>query len=187
MTRTQSGKRRVVGKLKNRIGTIILLPLCSNQLHILITNKLQVIVVQLPSHVQLFTALWTAARQASLSITISWNLLKLTSIESAISSNHLILCHPRLFPSIFPSIQVFSSELALCIRQSNYWSFSISPSPEYSELISFRIDWFDFLAVQGTLKSLPQNTVQKPQFFGTQPSLWSNSHIHTSLLEKPQL
>ena len=100
-----------------------------------------------------------AARQASLSITISRSSLKLMSIESTMPSNHLILCHPLLLPpSIFPSIRVFSNESALCIRWSKYWSFSfsISPSNEYSGLIPFRIDWFDLLAVQGTLKSLLQ-------------------------------
>ena len=100
---------------------------------------------------------WTAARQASLSITNSQSLLKLMSIESVMPSNHLILCHPLLLPpSIFPSIRVFSSESVLCIRWPKYWNFSfnISPSNEYSGLISFRIDWFDLLAIQGTLKSL---------------------------------
>ena len=103
---------------------------------------------------------WTAARQASLSITNSRSLLKLMSIESVMPSNHLILCHPLLLlPSIFPSIRVFSNEPALCIRWPWYWSFSfsISPSNEYSGSISFRIDWFDLLAVQGTLKSLLQH------------------------------
>ena len=102
---------------------------------------------------------WTAASQASLSITNSWSLLKLMSIESVMSSNHLILCHPLLSPSIFPSIRVFSDESALCIRWPKYWSFSfnMSPSNEHSGLISFRMDWFDFLAVQGILKSLLQH------------------------------
>ena len=116
-----------------------------------------VAVVQLPSHVQLFEPSWTAAHQASLSFNISWNLLKLISIESMIPYNHLILCHPLLLlPSIFSSIRVFSNELALNIRWPNYWSFSFSISPcnEYSGLISFRIDWLDLLDVQGTLKSL---------------------------------
>ena len=98
---------------------------------------------------------WTAARQASLSFTISRSLLKLRPTESVMSSNHLILCHPLpLLPSIFPSIGVFSNESALCIRWPKYWSFSISPSNEYSGLISFRTDWLDLLAVQVTLKSL---------------------------------
>ena len=96
--------------------------------------------------------------------------------------------HPLLFlPSILPSIKVISNELALSIRWPKYWGFTISPSNEYSELISFRIDWFDLLAVQGTFKSLLQHHNSKHQFFGAQPSLWSNSHIHTWLLEKPQL
>ena len=93
-------------------------------------------------------------------------LLKLMSIESVMPSNHLVLCHPLLLlPSIFPSIRVFSKELALCIRWPKYWSFSISPSNEYSELISFRTDWFDLLAVQGTLKSLLQHHNLKAYFF----------------------
>ena len=102
---------------------------------------------------------WTAAHQASLSITNSWNLLKLMAIESVMPSNHLILCHPLcLPPSIFPSIRVFSNESVLRIRWPKYWSFSfsISPSNEYSGLISFRIDWLDLLEGQGTLKSLLQ-------------------------------
>ena len=105
-------------------------------------------------------------------------------------SNHLILCHPLLLlPSIFPSIRVFSNESTLCIGWPNYWSFNISmnPSNEYLGFISFRIDWFDLLAVQGTLKSLLQHHSSKHQFFGVQLSLWSNSHIRTWLLEKAQL
>ena len=103
------------------------------------------------------------------------------------ASNHLILCRPLLpWPSILPCIRVYSNESALHIRWPKYWSFSfsISPSNEYSGLISFGIDWFDLFAVQGTLKSLPSNTVQKHQIFGSQLSLWSKSHICTSLLEK---
>ena len=108
---------------------------------------------------QLFAAPWTAARQASLSFTISWSLLRLMSIESVMPSNHLILCCSLLLPSVFPSIRVFPNESALYIRWSKYWSFSfsISPSSEYSELISFRIDWFGLLAIQRTLKSLLQH------------------------------
>ena len=108
----------------------------------------------------LFVTPWTAACQASLSITNSQSLLKLTFIESGMRSNHLILCCPLLLPpSVFPSIRVFSSESVLCIRWSKYWSFSfsISPSNEHSGLISFRVDWFDLLAVQGTLNSLLQH------------------------------
>ena len=131
------------------------------------------VVVQSLSHVRLFAFSWTAARQASLSFTISWSLLKLMSIESVMPSNHLILCSLFLLPSIFPSIRVFSHESALCIKWPKYWSFSfsISPSNEYSGLISFRIDWFDLLDVQGTLKSLPQITFRKHQFFRAQPCL----------------
>ena len=106
---------------------------------------------------------WTAAHQASLSITNSWSLLKLMSIKSVVRSNYLILCHPLLLPSIFPSIRIFSYESALLIRWPKYWgfSFSISSSSEYSGLISFRIDWLDLLAVQGTLKSLLQHHSSK--------------------------
>ena len=116
-------------------------------------------IIQSLSHVQIFATPWTAARQASLSITNSRSLLKLMSIASVMPSNHLILCCPLLPPSTFPSIRVFSNESALCIRWPKYWSFSfsISPSNEYSGLISFRIDWFDLFAVQVTLKSLLQH------------------------------
>ena len=116
--------------------------------------------VQSLSRVQIFAIPWTAAHQASLSITNSRSLLKLMSIESVMPSNYLILCRPLLLlPSVFPSIRVFSNESVLHIRWSKYWSFSfsISPSNEYSGLISFRINWFDLLAVQGTLKSLLQH------------------------------
>ena len=117
------------------------------------------------SHVQLFVTPWTAAHQASLSITNSQSLLKLMSIESVMPSNHLIFCHPLFLPpSIFPSIRVFTNESALWIRWPKYWSFScnnISPSDEYSGLISFRMDWLDLLAVQGTLKSLLQHHSSK--------------------------
>jgi len=118
--------------------------------------------------------LWTAACQASLSITNSWSLLKLRTIESVMPSNHLILCHPPLLlPSVLPSSRVFSNESVLHVRWPKYWSFgfSISPSNEYSGLISFRMDWLDLLAFQRTLKSLLQHTVQKHQFFGAQLSL----------------
>ena len=120
--------------------------------------------VQSLSPVQLFATPWTAASQASLSITNSQSLLKLMSIESVMPSNHLILCHPLLLlPSIFPSIKIFSNESVLPIRWPKYWSFSfsISPSNEYSGLISFRMDWLDLLAVQGTLKSLLQHHSSK--------------------------
>ena len=114
--------------------------------------------------VRLFVTPWTAAHQAFLSIDNSWSLLQLTSIESVMPSSHLILCHPLLLlPSIFHSIGVFSNESVLRIRWPKYWSFSfsISPSNEYSGLISFRMDWFDILAVQGTLKSLLQHHSSK--------------------------
>ena len=138
------------------------------------------------SCVQLFATPWTAACQASLYITNSRSLPKLMSNKLVMPSNHLILCYPLLLlPSIFPSISVFSNESALHIRWPKYWSFSfnINPSNEHPGLISFRMDWLDLLAVQGTLNT----TVRKHQFFGAQLSLWSNSHIHTWLLEKPQL
>jgi len=121
-------------------------------------------VVQSLSHVRLFVTPWTAARQASLSFTITWSLLRLRSIKSVIPSNHLIFYRPLLLPpSVFPRIRVFSNGSALHIRWPKYWSFSfsISPSNEYSGLISFRIDWLDLLAVQGTLKSLFQHHSSK--------------------------
>ena len=121
-----------------------------------VTHHLCLTSVQSHSHVRLFATPWTVAHQASLSIRNSQSLLKLMSIESVLPSNHLILCHPLLLlPSVFPNIRVFSSESVLCIRWPKYWSFSfsISPSNEYSGLISFRIDWIDLFAVQGTLKS----------------------------------
>ena len=137
--------------------------------------------VQLLSCVQLFVTPWTAAHQASLSITNSWSLLNLMSIASVMPSNHLILCHPLvLLPSIFPSIRVLSNESVLHIMWPKYWgfSFSISPSNEYSGLISFRMDWLDLLAVQGTLRSLFQHHSSKASILQCS-TLWSNSHIHT--------
>ena len=139
--------------------------------------------VQVLGHVQLFANLWTAACQAFLSINNSQDLLKFMSTDLVILSNHLILCYSLLLlPWIFPSIRIFSNESVLRIRWPKYWnfSFSISPSNEYSGLISFTIDWFDL-----TLSILFSNTaVQKHQFFGAQLSLWSNSHINTWLLER---
>ena len=131
--------------------------------------------VQSLSHAQLFVTPWTVARQASLSITNSWSLLKLWSIESVMPSNHLILCYPLLFPpSIFPSIRVFSHESVLHIRWPKYWSFNfISPSNEYSGLISFRIEWLDVLAVQGALKGLLQHHSSKASIL---------VHIHNGVL-----
>ena len=142
--------------------------------------------VKLLSHVWIFAIPWTAACQASLSITNSQSLFKLMSIESVMPSNHLILCLTLLLPpSIFPSIRVFSNESVLRIRWPKYWSFSISPSNEYSGLISFRMDWLDLLAVQGALKSFLQHHNLKASVLWHWASLWSNSHIHTWLLEKP--
>ena len=138
---------------------------------------------------------WTTAHQASLSISHSWSLLKLMSIKLVLPSNHLILCQPLLLlPSIFPSIRVFSNESVLRIRQPKYWSFSfsISPSNEYSGLISFRMDWLDLLAVQGTLKSLLQHHSSKASilwhsaFFIVQLShtwLCMGLSLYTRLLE----
>ena len=135
---------------------------------------------------------WTAARQASLSITNSRSPPKPMSIELVMPSNHLILCRPRLLlPSIFPSIRVFSNESALRIRWTKYWSFSfsISPSNEHPGLISFRMDWLDlwmdWLQSKGLSRVFSNTTVQKHQFFGIQLSSQSNSHIHTWPLEKP--
>ena len=124
---------------------------------------IQLSLVQLLSCVRLFVTPWKASRQASLSNTNSGSLLKLMSIESVMPSNYLILCRPLLLlPSIFPSTRVFSNESALCIRGPKYWSFSfhISPSNEYSGLISPRVDWLDLLAIQGTLKSLLHHLIQ---------------------------
>ena len=146
-----------------------------------------VAIVQLLSCVWLFATTWTVAHQASLSFTVFWGLLKLMSIESVMPSKHLILCCPLLFlPSIFPSIRVFSSESALHIRWPNYlgFSFSTSLSNEYSGLISFRSDWFDLLAVQGTPKSLLQHHSSEGSILWPQPFLLSSSHIRTWLLEK---
>ena len=123
--------------------------------------------VQSLSHIPVFATPWTAAHLASLSIANSWSLLKLMSVKSVMPSNHLILCRPLLLlPSIFPSVRVFLNESVLRIRWPKYWSFSfsISPSNEYLGLISFRIDWFDLLTVQGTLKSLFQHPSPFPNF-----------------------
>ena len=144
--------------------------------------------VQSFSHVQLFANPWTAATQASLSVTNSQSFLKPVSIKSVMPSNHLILwCSFLLLPSIFPSIRVFSYEPALCIRWPRYWSFSFSINPfnEHSGLISFRIDRFDHLCRPKDSQIFSSTTIWKHQFFGTQPSLWANSHICAWLLEKP--
>ena len=125
-------------------------------------------------------------RKASLSITNSWSLLKLMSIKSVIHSNHLILCPPLFLPSsVFPSIRVFSNGSVLHIRWPKYWSYSISPSSEYSRLISFRMDWLDILAVQGTLKRLLQYRSSKALILRCSAFFIVDSHIHTWPLEKP--
>ena len=144
-------------------------------LFLTILSKVIVSSVYSLSRVWLFVTPWSAARQASLSITSSQSLLKLMSIKLVMASNRLILCHPLLLlPSIFPRIRDSANESVICIRWPKYWSFSfsISPSNEYSGLTSFRIDWLDLLAVQGTLKSLFQYPVQKHQFFSTQISFY---------------
>ena len=145
--------------------------------------------VQSLSRVRLFATPWITAHQASLSITNSRSLPRLTSIESVMPSSHLILCRPLLLlPSIPSSIRVFSNESTLRMRWPKYWSFSfnISPSKEIPGLISFRMDWLDLFAVQGTLSRVFSNTtVQKHQFFGAESSSQSNSHIHTWPQEKP--
>ena len=142
--------------------------------------------VQSLSRVRLFATPWTAAHQASLSITNSWSLPKLMSIGSVMPSNHLILCHPLILLSlIFPSFRVFSNESALRIRWPKYWSFSfnISPSNEHSWLISFRMDWLDLLAVQGT-KSLLQHHSSKASILRRSAFFTAKSHIHTWPLKK---
>ena len=140
--------------------------------------------IQSLSRVWLFATPWTAAHQTSLSITNSRSLLKLISIESVMPSNHLVLRRPcLLLPSVLPSFRVFSKESALRIRWPKYWSlsFSSSPSNECSRLISFRMDWFD---LEGLSRVFSNTTVQKHQFFSAQPSLWSNSYIHSWILDK---
>ena len=144
--------------------------------------------VQSLSRVQLFATPWAAARQDSLSITDSQSSPKLMSTESVMPPNHLIFCHPLLLlPSVFPSIRVFSSESVLHIRWPKYWSFrfSISPSSEYSGLISFRINWFDLLAVQGTLKNFLQHHSSKASILQRSAFFIVQLYIHTWLLEKP--
>ena len=149
---------------------IILKLICKNQFSSLAQQR------------RIFATPWTAAHQASLSITNSRTLLKLMSIESVMPSNHLILCHPfLLLPPIPPSLRVFSSESPLPIRWPQYWSvsFSISPSNEHPGLISFRMDWLDLLAVQGTLKSLLQHHSSKASIFRCSAFFTSNSYIYT--------
>ena len=140
------------------------------------------VLVQSLSGVQLFSTPGTAGWQAYLSLTISWRPLKLMPIELVMPSNHLILCHLLLLlPSIFPSIKAFSNDSALRKRWLKYWNFrfNISPSKEYSALISFRIAWFDLRAVQGTLKSLLQHHSSKASTLQHSASLWSKSHIRS--------
>ena len=148
------------------------------RLHLLTTCPVVVVAVQLLSHVQLSATPGTAARQVSLSFTISWSLRKFMSTESVILSNHLILCRPLLLsPSIFPNIRVPSHELALRTRQPKYWSFSISLSSENSGLTSLRTGLTSLLS-KGFSRVFFNTTIPKHQFFGDWPSLWSNSHIH---------
>ena len=152
------------------------------------TWVLQFSSVRLLSRVRLFATPWTTARQASLSITNSWSLPKPMSIESVMPSNHLILSHPLLLqPPIFPSIRVFSNESVLCIRWPRYWSFSfsISPSKEHAGLISFRMDWLDPLAVQGTLKSLLQHHSSKTSILRRSAFFTVKISVHTWPQEKP--
>ena len=147
-------------------------------------------VVQSLSPVQLFATQWTAARQAFQSFTISWSLLKFMSIESVTPSNHLILCGPLLLlPSNFPSIRVFSNESTLHMSWPKYRSFSLSiiPSKEHPGLISFRMDWLDLLAVQGTLRSILQHHSSKASILQLSASFMVNSHIHTRPLGKHSL
>ena len=142
--------------------------------------------VQSLSHIRLFANPWTAPRQASLSITNSWILLKLMSIVSVMSSNHLILCHPLLpLPSIFPSVRVFSNESALCIRWPKYWSFSfsISPSNEHSGLISVRMDCWISLQSKGLSRVFSNTTVQKHQFLYIYLSISGYYIVHLKLIQ----
>ena len=142
----------------------------------MLLSVLKHIVVPSLSHVRLFVTPWTATLQAPLSFTLSWSLLKLMSIESVMPSNHLLLyCSLLLLSWIFPSIRVFSSGSSLPIRWPKYWSFSVNPSSEYSGLISFRIDWFDLLAVQGTLKSLLHHHSSKASI------LWRSAYFMVQL------
>ena len=152
----------------NQINFLVDHLLKGKTIQILVSVSTQFSSVQLLSRVQFFATLWTAAQQASLSITNSRSSLKLMSIESVMPSNHLILCGPLLLlPSIRPSIRVFSIESVLHIRWPKYWSFSfnISPSNEHSGLISFRMDWLDLLAIQGTLKSLLQSRLPQSSVY----------------------
>ena len=155
---------------------------------ILCFHEFGVFVIHLLSHVYLFATPWTVAHQAFLSFTNSWSLLIIMSIESVMLSNHLILCCPLLLqPSNFPSTRVFSNESVLCIRWPKYWnySFSISYSNEYSGWLPLGLAGLISLQSKGLSRVFWSITVQKHQFFRVQPSLWSNSHLHAWLLEKP--
>ena len=151
-----------------------------------VMKMLVVVVVQLPSHVWLFATPWTAARQASLFLTISQSLPKFMPIESVMPLSHLILCHSLLLPSIFLSIRVLSSELTVNFRWPNYWSlsFSTSPSSEYSGLTSFKLTGLTSLRFKGLSRVFFSTIIWKHDFFGAQPSLWSISHICIWLLER---
>ena len=144
--------------------------------------------VQSLNYVQLFAIQWTSAHQASLSSTIYRNLLQLMSVESVMPSNHLILCCPLLLlPSIFPSIRVFSNESALRIRCPKYWSFSFSISPSNEHSGWFPLGWTGWISLQskGLSRVFSNTTVQRDEFIGAKSTLWSNSHLHTWILEKP--
>ena len=156
------GNRKFIGIVPTQL--YLLMPEIKSNKKGFLIRKWSFSSVQSLSHIQLFVTPWTAARRASLCITNSRSLRRLMSVELMMPSNHLILCRPLLLlPSIFPSIRVFSDESALHIRWPTYWSFSfsISPSNEHSSLISFRMDWLDLLAVQGSLKSLFQHHSSK--------------------------
>ena len=151
-------------------------------------NSWKHVVVQSHRRVRLFATPWTAARQASLPLTISWSMPKFIPVAMVMPANHLTLwCPLLLLPSVFASIRVFSNERTVCIRWPKYGSFSfiISPSNEYSGLTSLKLDWFDLLAVQETFGSLSSTTVLKYQFFVILPSLWSSSHNHMWPLGRP--
>ena len=151
------------------------------------SKKCWYVVVHSLSHVWLFATPWIAAREASLSLTISQSLLTLMSIESVMPLNHLILCHPLFLLSIFPSIRVFTNESVLCIRWPKYWSFSFSIVLPMNIQDWFPLGWTGWISLQskGLSRVFSNTTVQKHQFFGAQPFSQSNSHIHAWLLEKP--
>ena len=149
--------------------------------------SVQFSLVQSLSHVQLFVTPWTVVCQVSLSFTISLSLFKLMTFESMMPTNHIIICWPLLLPPVFPSIRVFSNELALCIRWPKYWSFSYRISPFKNIQGWFLLGLTGLISLQskGLSRMFSRTTVQKHQFFHAQPSLWSNTHIHTWQLEQP--